>query len=594
VVNANETALRIEVGHTDEWTREASHYVHWLHYGYLQQGRYRQAESLLETARGRLHKGAPARERGYYGTLYARQLVETGAWRSAGGWDAPAGVDIPSPNYHFARALAAIERGDLDTARENARLVQPGGAGNPEVVLNGDVVGVLRLEIEAKLASADGDQTKAIALLQEAATREKAMPPTFGPPKVVKPAAELLGDIMVEVGRTDEAVMAYTAQLERTPRRAAALLGLARAARASNDMAISAEAHRELALIWRSADEDVRKFLETDGGEGEIVCQELQIGIIDFYGLNRVSAAQVRQALTFRKGDTISLVDDERPAFLVESENRLSMLSGVTRARANIVCCDQGRAIVYIGIEERGAAVMRFRAVPRGTARLAADIVQAGDEFSKALMLAAQSGDTAEDDSQGHAFAHDPEMRAIQARFVIYSDRDLPELRRVLRDSSDPEHRALAAQILGYAAEKQTVVKDLVHGMSDPSENVRNNAMRALLVFAKAAPTAARPVPRVPYQPFIALLNSPVWSDRNKASGALAALSKDRDPQLLARLRNDAIAPLVEMSRWTSDGHALFPFMILGRIAGYSDKAALSAWNRGEREIVISAALDQH
>lgn len=263
------------------------------------------------------------------------------------------------------------------------------------------------------------------------------------------------------------------------------------------------------------------------GCEREPVGQEFQIGIIDFYELNRVSATLARQALTFKEGDTISLADD---------------------------------------------------------------IVQADDEFSKALMAAAQSGETAEDDSQGYAFAHDPVMRAIQERFVTYAARDLPELRRVLRNSSDPEHRALAAQILSYAANKQAVVEDLVHGMSDPSEDVRNNAMRALMVFANAAP----PVPRIPYHPFIALLNSPVWSDRNKAAGALKALSKDRDPQLLARLRNEAIAPLVEMARWKSDGHALFAFIILGRIAGYSDQAALVVWDRGEREIVIIAALNRH
>ena len=267
VVSANETAFSIEVEDTDEWSREASHYVHWLHYGYLQQGRYRLAESLLEMARERLHKGAAARERGYYGTLYARHLIETGAWQSAGRWAAPAGVDIPSPNYHFARTLAAIERRDFDAARESARFVQAGGSGNPEVVLNEGVADVLRLEIEAKLALADGDRNKAVALLQEAAIREEAMPPTFGPPSIVKPAAELLGDTLAEIGRTDEAVAAYTAQLERTPRRAATLLGLVSVARASSDTTISAEAHRQLAQIWGSADADVLKYLETDGNK---------------------------------------------------------------------------------------------------------------------------------------------------------------------------------------------------------------------------------------------------------------------------------------------------------------------------------------
>lgn len=124
---------------------------------------------------------------------------------------------------------------------------------------------MLRLEIEAKLALAGGDETKAIELLREASSRIGTMSPRFGPPYAVKPAAELLGDVLLKLGRSDEAVAAYTSQLARTPRRAASLLGLARAARGSGET-ISAEAYRELAQIWRSADEDVLKYLEPDTG----------------------------------------------------------------------------------------------------------------------------------------------------------------------------------------------------------------------------------------------------------------------------------------------------------------------------------------
>ena len=333
-------------------------------------------------------------------------------------------------------------------------------------------------------------------------------------------------------------------------------------------------------------------FVILGAGPG-VIGQELQIGIIDFYGLNHVSAAQARQALTVKEGDTLSFGSSERPAFLSESESRLSMVPGVVGVRMNVVCCDEGRAILYVGIQEDGGAVMRFRSAPDGTARLAADVVQAGDEFSRALAAAVQRGDAAEDRTQGHALGHDPATRAIQERFISYARRDLPTLREVLRHSSDSSQRALAAQVLGYVTDKQAVVGDLVYGVSDPFEEVRNNAMRALLVFAESAPTTARPVPRVPYEPFIALLNSPVWSDRNKSSGAVMVLSKNRDAELFARLRSEALRPLVEMARWKSAGHAVAAFMILGRMAGYSDEAAQGAWNRGEREAVISAVLNR-
>jgi hypothetical protein len=319
--------------------------------------------------------------------------------------------------------------------------------------------------------------------------------------------------------------------------------------------------------------------------------EEFKIGIVDLYGLNRVSAAQVREALTFKEGDTILLADSERPAMVAASEERLSKTPGIARAQITVTCCDQGRVIMFVGVEESGTTAKGFHAAPRGTERLAADIVQSGEEFSTASTRAVERGDTAEDRSEGHALRHDPATRAVQERFVELAKRDLPQLRLVLRSSSDAAQRALAAQVLGYAPDKQAVVEDLVQAMRDPSEGVRNNAMRALVVFAETKPSASRTVPRIPPEPFIDLLSSLAWSDRNKASLALMALSASRDAHLLARLRKDALTPLVEMARWKSAGHAFGAFMILGRIAGYSDDAAHDLWDHGNREKVIEAAI---
>lgn len=325
---------------------------------------------------------------------------------------------------------------------------------------------------------------------------------------------------------------------------------------------------------------------------GEAAGQSIPIGIIDFYGVKRVPLPRARAALAFKEGDSISVGGDARPAFLATSEGRLATVPGVRRAQITMVCCDSGRAIVYVGIEEHGAASMSFRAAPQGDARLAPEIVQAGEEFSKALLIAVQRGSAAEDRSQGHALAADAAVRAVQDRFVRYASRDLSQLRRVARGSSAAAERALAAQVLGYAADKSAVVEDLAFAMSDPFEDVRNNAMRALMVIAEMAPIAGRPVPRIPPEPFLALLQSPVWTDRNKASGALLALTGSRDPQLLEALRQrDAITALAEMARWKSEGHALAAFVVLGRIAGHSDEEAMELWQRGEREGVIITAL---
>ena len=331
-------------------------------------------------------------------------------------------------------------------------------------------------------------------------------------------------------------------------------------------------------------------MLLTAGAALAVDGQSVEIGIIDLYGMNKVPARDVRAALTFKEGDRIT-EDAGEPRAVKSSKERLAKLPGVVRARIEVVCCDSGRVMVFVGIEEQGAPTLRLRPAPEGDVRLPADIDHAGEEFSKALMLAVQRGDAGEDRSKGHSLVHDPAARAVQERFIVFARRDPALLRLVLRNSSDAGERALAAQVLGYVGDKQSVVDDLERGMSDPDENVRDNAMRALMVFADAAPGPDGSTLHVPPGPFIELLNSPVWSDRNKASGALMALSARIDRKALAELRKSALTPLVEMARWKSAGHALASFMILARVAGYPDGVARGFWDRGDREVVIEAAI---
>lgn len=187
---------------------------------------------------------------------------------------------------------------------------------------------------------------------------------------------------------------------------------------------------------------------------------------------------------------------------------------------------------------------------------------------------------------------HDATGRAIQERFVTYA-RDLGRLRQVLRQSADEQHRALAANVLGYASDKQAVVGDLVYGMGDPSDEVRNNSMRALGIIGQFGSRSPELKIHVPTKPFIRLLNSLVWTDRNKAAYALMELTGSRDAALLKSLRKQALRSLIEMARWKSDGHAYPAFCLLGRISSWSEDQIHAAWSRGDREAVIEAALEQ-
>ncbi|RPJ60894.1 MAG: hypothetical protein EHM23_08860, partial [Acidobacteria bacterium] len=226
---------------------------------------------------------------------------------------------------------------------------------------------------------------------------------------------------------------------------------------------------------------------------------------------------------------------------------------------------------------------------PRGAIRLPLEIVKAGQDFEAALGKAIIKGDAAEDRSQGHALGQNPELRAVQERFVSLANRNLSRLRDVLRKSADPDQRALAAQVIAYVDNKEAIVRDLVQAMHDPDADVRNNSMRALAVMADFSHSSPKKR-HIPATPFVEMLSSIEWTDRNKASFALLGLTADRDPKILSELRARALTPLTEMARWKTPGHAQAAFALLGRIAGFSEERILAAWNSGDREAVIAAA----
>jgi len=307
------------------------------------------------------------------------------------------------------------------------------------------------------------------------------------------------------------------------------------------------------------------------------------IGLVEVYGLRRVAEAPVRQAVGLEAGDAFPESDKEIVA-------RLERVPGVAEARLNGVCCNDGRMVLFVGIRETGTTAMTFHPLPHGTARLPDDLVKTGADFEQAFMAAVMRGDADEDRSQGYSLMKDPATRAIQERFPAFAQRDLTLLRTVLRESDDDAHRALAAQVIAYAADKRAVLDDLAAAMRDPASEVRNNAMRALALFAQYAREHPESKLSVPSMPFVDLLNSIDWSDRNKSAAALLALTESRDQALLNDLRTRALASLIEMARWKSPGHAYMPFVILGRVAGISEDAINAAWERKDPEAVIEAA----
>ena len=309
-----------------------------------------------------------------------------------------------------------------------------------------------------------------------------------------------------------------------------------------------------------------------------------RVGVLDYYGLHKITPARIQRVLATREGDPF-------PASKGDVEERLDHIPGVVRSHLEAVCCDDGKAILFVGIEEKGAPHFQFRSEPGGAVRLPDEIMEAYRQFLTAFESAARAGNTAEDLRSGHSLMADADCRELQQRFAGFAGRDLPLLKDTLKNSSDDEHRAAAAYIIGYAAKKQDVVNDLQQAIQDPADSVRNNAMRAMSAIATLA--ALRPELEIRISPtwYVEMLNSIVWTDRNKAVMELLNLTESRQENVLSLIRERALPSLAEMARWRSLKHALGPYILLGRVAGMSEKQIQDAWSAGQRDAVIAKAV---
>ncbi len=311
--------------------------------------------------------------------------------------------------------------------------------------------------------------------------------------------------------------------------------------------------------------------------------QALRVGILDFYGLHKVSEAQVRKVLGAREGEAL-------PPSKGDAEDRLAKIPGVVDAHIEAVCCDGSQMILYVGIEERGATHFELRPPPTGDVRLPDEVEAVYRQFIDHYQTAGRQDVADEDLTHGHSLVADSATRAVQEMFPNLADQDLVQIRAVLRTSGDESERAAAAYIIGYATKKTAIVDDLQFALTDPDPGVRENAAHGLVALSVLR--RLQPDSGIKIAPtwFIEMLNSLSWSDRDRAVRALEVLTERRDPSALEQMRTRALDSLVEMARWKVLNHALPACILLGRIAGLTDEEIQDDWSRGDRQTIIAAA----
>ena len=231
--------------------REDFHTLGWLQYANLMLGNVAEAKQNLETAKATADRNpANAGIRNGYLGMRARLILETEQWEKIA-LDAPnapnapdahagmPGMSMPSSNtWIFIAGYSAAKLNDLTTADaavaqlRGAREKAEGGS-NP---YSARPVAIMEKQVAALISHARGKKDDALKLAKEAMDIELALAAPSGPPDPIKPAPEFYGELLLDAGRTAEAIAALELSLQRTPNRTPSVKAMARARSAGTAM----------------------------------------------------------------------------------------------------------------------------------------------------------------------------------------------------------------------------------------------------------------------------------------------------------------------------------------------------------------------
>ena len=312
-----------------------------------------------------------------------------------------------------------------------------------------------------------------------------------------------------------------------------------------------------------------------------------KIGVVNYFGYSGIDLAKIRSQVPLRPGDTIT-----HATFSKAPTNAVvERLTGHQTTDLNITCCDDKRQLlIYIGLAGASSHPSSPNSPPDEAVRLEPAALDLYDQGTAALEHAVSSGDTGEDDSKGYMVSNDPALHKINLAMRAYATNRETEFIHVLERAAEPRQRQVAAELLGYVPRSSRQIDALAKASNDSDDNTRNNAVRALSVLSSARD--AEPLHINP-TPFIRLLFSGKWTDRNKASLFLSHLTDQRDSALLAALRKRALPPLIEGASWSEDpGHSIPFLVILGRIGGIKDDKLMQLIGAHDIQVIIHSAQD--
>jgi hypothetical protein len=251
---------------------EQLHALDYQAYAYLQTAQDAAVERILPQLDG-LATGVPTARpdaapipAGFYAlaAIPARYALERGDWKAA------AALPVRSTPFpwtdaitHFARALGAARAGQPEAVRvEVAKLAAIRDAlEQKKEAYWTEQVEIQRRGAEAWALFAEGKRDEALVMMRSAADMEDKTEKAAVTPGPLAPARELLGEMLLEAGRTTEALEAFEATVMKEPNRFRGVSGAARAAELAGDRAKAAKYYKQLVGIAAKADEPPRPAL---------------------------------------------------------------------------------------------------------------------------------------------------------------------------------------------------------------------------------------------------------------------------------------------------------------------------------------------
>ncbi len=257
----------------DNAASEELHALDYLAYAYLQTAQDAAAKRTLDASAALGAKiptagagNAAPPPAGYYAlaAIPARYALEREAWVEAAALtprQTPfAWADAVT---HFARALGAARSGNAAAAGQDIDRL---AALRDALQKANDAYWTEQVEIQRRAATAwgtlvEGRQAEALTLMREAADREDATEKSAVTPGPIKPARELLGDMLLQLNRPAEALVEFETTLKKEPNRFRATYGAARAAEAAGQRQKASAYYASLLQISKGADQPGRKEL---------------------------------------------------------------------------------------------------------------------------------------------------------------------------------------------------------------------------------------------------------------------------------------------------------------------------------------------